>query len=290
MLVRMPQPTPRSDPAGIVHPVKIGYQGEPGSYSHRAAGEVFPEGQLVGYGSFAAAFGALEAAAVDRLVLPVENTTTGSVLPVLDRLADEPVAILAEHLVEVRHALLGLPGASVGDLQRVFSHPEALAQAESALLDLGLDPVAASDTAGAVREVAVAGDPTDAALAPPWAGEDYGLEVLREHVVDRAHNTTRFVVLATGAARIDPEDDKTTVVFQTAHRPGSLALALTELGLRGANLTRIESRPGEQAWSYRFFVDFVHPPGPDGLAAVIDPPPATLAHLAVLGSYRAVVR
>ena len=77
------------------------------------------------------------------------------------------------------------------------------------------------------------------------------------------------------------------MVFRTAHTPGALALTLTELGLRGANLTRIESRPANEAWSYRFFVDLVHEPGPAGLARVIDPPPATCAELRVLGSYRA---
>jgi prephenate dehydratase len=76
------------------------------------------------------------------------------------------------------------------------------------------------------------------------------------------------------------------MVFSTSHTPGALALALTELGLRGANLTRIESRPSGEAWSYRFFVDLEHEAGPEGLARVIDPPPATLAHLKVLGSYR----
>jgi prephenate dehydratase len=106
--------------------------------------------------------------------------------------------------------------------------------------------------------------------------------------MDRRHNTTRFVVLTRGEAEIGPDDDKTTMVFTTGHTPGALALALTELGLRGANLTRIESRPSDEAWTYRFFVDFVHPPGPTGLARIIEPPPATLAHLRVLGSYRAV--
>ena len=95
--------------------------------------------------------------------------------------------------------------------------------------------------------------------------------------MDRDHNTTRFVVLRPGEPEVGPDDDKTTIVFTVAHQPGALALALTELGLRGANLTRIESRPGTEAWTYRFFVDLVHPPGPAGLAAVLDPPPATLA-------------
>jgi len=160
-----------------------------------------------------------------------------------------------------------------------------LAQAEVTLLALGIQSIARADTAGAVREVVARADPAVAGLAPAEAGIAHGLVVLRPDVMDREHNTTRFVVLAPGVPEIGPDDDKTTIVFTAAHHPGALALALTELGLRGANLTRIESRPSGEAWTYRFFVDLVHAPGPAGLSAVLDPPPATLAHLQVLGSY-----
>lgn len=270
--------------------MRIGYQGEAHSYSFRAVGELFPEAEAVGFQSFVAAFDALDDESVDRLVMPVENSTTGSVLPVLDRLAGAEgraaVSIRREHLVEIRHALLGVPGASLEQIRFVKSHPEALAQAEGVLNELGIRPVPRHDTAGAVREVAADGAPDVAALGPPEAGPPHGLEVIREDTMDRDHNTTRFFVLAKGATEVDPDDDKTTIMFVTAHRPGALALALTELGLRGANLTRIESRPSDEAWSYRFFVDLVHPPGPDGLRQVLEPQPATLAHLLVLGSYR----
>jgi prephenate dehydratase len=271
--------------------MQIGYQGEPHSYSHQAALELFPDGTFVGLSSFAASFTVLEEGSVDRLVLPVENSTTGSVLPVLDRLPGDathkPFAIVREHLVEVRHALLGVEGASLEDVTEVRSHPEALAQAERHLLDLDLRAVPVSDTAGAVREVVDLGEVSVAALAPVAAGEAYGLAILLTDVLDRLHNTTRFVVVAPGEPEVDPDDDKTTVVFTTSHRPGALALVLTELGLRGANLTRIESRPAAEAWSYRFFVDLVHEPGPEGLARVIEPQPATCEELKVLGSYRA---
>lgn len=271
--------------------MRIGYQGEAFSYSHRVVGDLFADGDAIGHPSFVAAFAALEEGDVERLVVPVENSTTGSVLPVLDRLPGDaehqPFAIVAEHLVEVRHALLGVRGSSIDNLREVRSHPEALAQAEGALLALGVDAVPTHDTAGAVRQVADGADPGVAALAPVPAGEAHGLVVLRRDVLDRDHNTTRFVVLAPGTPQVDPDDDKTTMVFRTAHTPGALALALTELGLRGANLTRIESRPASEAWSYRFFVDLVHEPGPAGLASVIEPPPATCTELRVLGSYRA---
>lgn len=267
--------------------MKVGYQGETYSYSDQAALELFPAAQRVGFPSFAAAFDALREATVDRLVLPIENSTTGSVLPVLDRLLPGNVHIVAEHLVEVRHCLLGLPGARLEQIRRVRSHPEALAQAETTIARHGWTPVAAGDTAGAVREVANLGDPAEAALAPEAAAEPHGLEVLARDVMDREHNTTRFVVVAAGSQPIPPDADKTSIAFITKHQPGALALALTELGLRGANLTRIESRPAEQAWQYRFFVDLRHPPGSEGLRSVFEPPLATLSDLRFLGTYRA---
>jgi prephenate dehydratase len=267
----------------------IGYQGEVDSYSDQASGELFPDAERVGYASFVAAFEAIRDGVVERLVVPIENSTTGSVLAVLDRLLPGKVHIVAEHLVEVRHALLGVPGASLEDVTIVRSHPEALAQAEAIITHQGWVPEPAHDTAGAVRLVAEAGDPTVAALAPERAAAPHGLDVLMRHVVDRDHNTTRFVVLAPGEQAIGAEADKTSVAFTTRHQPGALALALTELGLRGANLTRIESRPSERAWTYRFFVDFTHPPGRDGVAGILVPALATVGEMRVLGTYRAAV-
>lgn len=270
--------------------MRIGYQGEGLSYSDQAAIELFPVADRIGFPTFVGAFEALRDHAVDLLVMPIENSTTGSVLPVLDRLLPGQVHIVAEHLVEVRHALLGLHGAALEGIKRVRSHPEALAQAESIMTHWGWEPVPVHDTAGAVRLIAEQQDETEAALAPEAAAIPFGLSVLLRDVVDRSHNTTRFVVLSAGEQAVGDDADKTTVVFTTAHTPGALALALTELGLRGANLTRIESRPTDEAWRYRFFVDLTHPPGPAGVKAVFHPQPATLADLTFLGTYRSVLR
>jgi prephenate dehydratase len=268
--------------------MRIGFQGEEFSYSDQAASELFPDEERLGFATFVAAFEALRDKHVERLVVPIENSTTGSVLPVLDRLGSNQ--IVAEHLVEVRHALLAHHGSSLEDLKRVHSHPEALAQAEAILTHWGWEPVPAHDTAGAVRLVAESGDLFDAALGPERAAGPFGLSILLRDVVDRPHNSTRFVVLAAGEIEIDSDADKTTVAFTTAHTPGALALALTELGLRGANLTRIESRPTETAWRYRMFVDLTHPPGPAGVKVLFDPVPSALADLQFLGTYRSVLR
>ncbi|HSL27541.1 MAG TPA: prephenate dehydratase domain-containing protein [Acidimicrobiia bacterium] len=270
--------------------MRVGYQGEELSYSDQAASELFGAETRIGFPTFVSAFEALRDGVVDRLVMPIENSTTGSVLPVLDRLVPGQVHIVAEHLIEVRHALLGLHGAALEGIKRVRSHPEALAQAEAILTHWGWEPLPAHDTAGAVRLVAEQADPADAALAPERVAEPFGLTVLLRDVVDRPHNTTRFVVLVQGEQPIAGDADKTSVAFTTAHTPGALALALTELGLRGANLTRIESRPTDEAWRYRMFVDLTHPPGPAGVARVFEPMPATLADLRFLGSYRSVLK
>lgn len=266
--------------------MRIGYQGEAYSYSDRACREMFPDEERIGFPSFVAAFEALAAKVVERLVVPIENSTTGSVLPVLDRLLPDDNRIVAERLVEVRHALLGLPGTAMEQIERVLSHPEALSQAEAIITHWGWEPVPVHDTAGAVRQVADARRPSDAALAPEEAAPPHDLAVLMRDVIDRDHNTTRFVVLVAGKQSVLNDADKSTVSFTTAHTPGALALALTELGLRGANLTRIESRPSDRAWSYRFFIDLTHPPGPAGLASVFEPPLSTLSDLRFLGTYR----
>ncbi|MGQ0847573.1 MAG: prephenate dehydratase [Actinomycetota bacterium] len=270
--------------------MRVGYQGEELSYSDQAASELFPDETRIGFGSFTAAFEAIRDGDMDRLVMPIENSTTGSVLAVLDRLLPGQVHIVGEHLVEVRHALLGVYGASLEGIKRVRSHPEALAQAESILTHWEWESVPVHDTAGAVRIVSELGDVTEAALAPERAARRFGLSVLLQDVVDRPHNTTRFVVLSAGEQEIAADADKTTVAFTTAHTPGALALALTELGLRGANLTRIESRPTDEAWRYRMFVDLTHPPGPAGVSRVFSPVPSSLSDLRTLGTYRAVLR
>ncbi len=267
----------------------VGYQGETYSYSDRAARELFPDRDRIGFENFVDAFDALMEGEVARLVLPIENSTTGSVLPVLDRLVQGGAKIVAEHYVEVRHAVLGVPGARLDEIVSIRSHPEALSQAGAAIARRGWQPVPVHDTAGAVRVVAERGDPTRAALAPPEAAAPHGLEILLSDVVDKLHNTTRFVVLEAGDPEIAVDADKSSVAFETLHRPGALALALTELGLRGANLTRIESRPTDTPWRYRFFVNLVHRPGPEGYAEVFDPPPVTMAEIRHLGTYRSEV-
>ena len=172
--------------------MRIGYQGEPHSYSSLAVAELFSDHEAVGFRSFAACFEAVQSGAVDRLVLPVSNSITGDIEEVRGRLSE--FEEVGELTMAIGHALLILPGADVSRIARVKSHSVALSQAAGYLAERGWAAVVTTDTAGAAREVVEAGDPTTAALASPRAAV-YGLEIAETAVADAADNNTRFVAL-----------------------------------------------------------------------------------------------
>ena len=270
--------------------MRIGYQGEALSYSDQAVGELFPDGERVGFHSFVAAFESLRDGAIERLVVPIENSTTGSVLPVLDRLLPGQVHIIAEHLVEVRHALLGLHGSALEGIKRVRSHPEALAQAEAILTHWGWEPVPVHDTAGAVRQIAEQDDPTEAALAPERVAEPFGLTVLLRDVVDRPHNTTRFVVLVPGQVadrRRRRQDHRCLHDRPYSGRAGPGPDRIGAAG-RQPDPDRVTPYRGGMAISHVRRSDPSARAG--GVARVFEPPPATLSDLRFLGTYRSVIR
>ncbi|TAM76190.1 MAG: prephenate dehydratase [Chloroflexota bacterium] len=238
--------------------MRLGYQGEPGSYSEEAALALFPGSETAGYRSFAAVFDALAEGAVDAAVLPVENTLGGIVQEVNDLLWERPgMRVAGEHVHPIRHCLLGRPEETV---RRAISHPQALAQTRRWLEARGIEAVPFYDTAGAAREVAEHPQPGLAAIASAAASRIYGLAVLAAEIQDDDSNRTRFVVVERGPAARPAGSDpgsKCSLCFVAAHRPGSLVAALQCLSSRGVNLLRLESRPaGDRPFEYRFFIDF----------------------------------
>ena len=177
-------------------PGRVAYQGAPGAFSHEACTALRPWDEAVAFETFQAAIDALKSGDCDCALIPVENSSIGEPLTVstLEALHDD--AVLAEAWRPIRHALMGIEGARVGDLRIVLSHPIALAQCEQTLKGMKLNVVEHFDTAGAARDVAEAGDPTQAAIAPRNAAEVYGLSILRNDLQDSSDNRTRFVLLS----------------------------------------------------------------------------------------------
>ncbi len=243
-------------------PFRVAYQGVEGSYSHLTAQRRYAERRggvlLTGFSTVKLAVDEVRSGGADVALLPIENSTAGSINETYDELAGGRLTINAEVISHVQHCLLGLPGAELAGLRRVISHPQALKQCEEFLL--GLPQVvteAEFDTAGAARKVVEAGDPSLAAIASESAADMLGLQVLKRGIQQQASNATRFVEVAIEATPCPPDAVcKTSLLLAVDHLAGSLGEVLMEFGRRNIQMTKLESRPiPTAAWKYRFYVD-----------------------------------
>ena len=236
--------------------MKIAYQGEPGAFSEAAARRIDPDAQLLPSKSFEEVFDTVAADRGTWGILPFENSIGGSIHRNYDLLLSHELPIVAEVELPVVHHLLALPGTTLENLRRVYSHPQGLAQCERFLRTLkNVDIIATYDTAGSAKMVADAGQKEAAAIASARAGEVFGLVSLAASVQDFDDNITRFLVIGRKPIR-DAVPDKTSIVFSLPNEPGSLFKALSVFALRGIDLTKLESRPiPGRPWEYLFYVD-----------------------------------
>ncbi|MGC8827017.1 MAG: prephenate dehydratase [Anaerolineae bacterium] len=235
----------------------VAFQGEHGAYSEEAVYQHFPrDTETLPCHSLKEIFEAIESGRATHGMLPVENSTAGSINQSYDLLLEYDLKIWAEVILRVRHCLLANPGVSIEQIRRVRSHPQALAQCERYIASHNFEPVSYYDTAGSARELAENPQPDMAAIASRLAGEMYGLQVLDSDIEDLRFNYTRFFILGTE----DPprtEHSKTSVVFATRHVPRALYTCLGEFAERDINLTKLESRPRRnKPWHYLFYLDF----------------------------------
>jgi prephenate dehydratase len=238
--------------------MKIAIQGEPGSFSHEAALKLVPEGIIVPTSLSADVFAAVTDGAVEAAVIPIENSLAGSVLEHFDLLLTHDVQVERETLLRIRHNLIGMPGTTIEDIGRVFSHPVALAQCRRFLAaHPDMESFAYYDTAGSVKQLMELRDRHAGGIASAAAAQVYGAQILEADIEDNPENYTRFFLIRrTSEAVEDPAANKISIAFSVENRPGSLVAALSELSAIGTNLTKIESRPVHgKPWEYIFYVD-----------------------------------
>jgi prephenate dehydratase len=211
----------------------------------------------------------------DAGCVPIENTVEGAVGAVLDGLVDDPpLVIRREALVAVRFVVMARPGTRLDDVRTIASHPHGIAQTRGWIAANLPDADVLASTSTAEAAAQVARGEFDAAVAAPLAAELHGLDVLVDDVADNPGAVTRFVLVAPPAPPPPPTGtDRTTLVATTENRPGSLLGLLTELAVRGIDLTRIESRPiKDRHAEYWFHLDctghVVEPAMGEALAAL----------------------
>jgi prephenate dehydratase len=238
--------------------MKIAIQGEPGSFSHEAAAKMVNDAVIVPHALSAFVFAALADGSVDAAVIPIENSLAGSVSEHFDLLLTHDVKVEEEMLLRIRHNLIAMPGTSITDIVRVFSHPVALAQCRSYLAaHPAMEACGFYDTAGSVKQLMEQRDGSSGAIASESAARHYGAQILAAGIEDNPENYTRFFLVRRAADSVpDPKANKISLAFSLEHRPGSLVSALSELAALGTNLTKIESRPVHgKPWEYIFYVD-----------------------------------
>jgi len=244
--------------------VGVAFQGERGAFGDEAARIYFSQmrGEKrqvtpVPCRSFADVFRVVANGEVTFGLVPVENSQAGSINDTYDLLRQHDLFVIGEISHEVNQCLLCLKGQQLADIQRVLSHPQALAQSDIFLRELNVEVVATYDTAGSARMVRDEQLPGVAAIAAAGAAQIYDLEILARDIQTIKGNYTRFIVLGREPEPRPAGAAKTMLVMATAHQPGSLYTCLGSLAVNQINLLKLESRPSRQrAWEYVFYLDF----------------------------------
>jgi len=236
----------------------VAFQGERGAFSDEAVKAYFgKEAEPVPCRNFADVFRAVASGEVEYGLVPVENSQAGSINDVYDLLRQHDLFVIGEISHPVNHCLLCLPGQQLSAIQRVISHPQALAQSDAYLRELGVEIVATYDTAGSAKMIREENLQGVAAVAGNGAAELYQLEILAAGIQTIKDNYTRFIALSRKPAIRSSGAAKTMLVMATAHQPGSLYACLGVLAANNINLLKLESRPSRQrVWEYVFYLDF----------------------------------
>jgi chorismate mutase / prephenate dehydratase len=247
---------------GEIRSVKVSYQGVKGAFSNQAAirhfSERYDEIECIGFKTFEQAADAVEKKKVDYAILPIENTTAGSINDTYDLLAKKSLHIVGEEVIHIEHCLMAPGKIKLENIRRILSHPQAIAQCSRFLADLPRCRVESyHDTAMAAQKVKEDNDLSQAAIASAYAAELYGLKILQKDIANQPENFTRFVVVSRQPVSVDAQIScKTSLVIATPHEKGALIKCLKVLDEYGINMTKLESRPRpRKPWQYQFFLD-----------------------------------
>lgn len=228
--------------------IRVAYQGTDGAFSHQAAMRHFEQRydtvECIGFTRFDQAAEAVEMEEVDVAILPIENTTAGSINDTYDILADKDLYIIGEEILHINHCLMAPEIVDLDNIRRILSHPQAIAQCSHFLAGLRCHVESYFDTAMAARKVQSDGDLSQAAIGSSYAAEIYDLKILKRDLANQEKNYTRFVVVSPQPVACDPQlNCKTSIVFATPDQKGALLSCLNVIGEHGINMTKLESRP-----------------------------------------------
>lgn len=275
-----------------IESVVVAYQGAQGAFSDQAAKRHFSDRykqvDCIGFKTFEQAGEAVEDGTADYAILPIENTTAGSINDTYDLLANRSLHIVGEEVLHIVHCLMAPGEVKLENIRRILSHPQAIAQCSKFLGALTRCKIESYyDTAMAAKKVKDEADLSQAAIASAYAAELYGLYVVKRDIANQPENFTRFVVVSREPVTVDAQIEcKTSLVIATPHEHGALLKCLNVLDEHGINMSKLESRPRpRKPWQYQFFIDIEGNVNDPAVEKGLKELESKAVYLKVLGSY-----
>ena len=268
----------------------VACQGVEGAYSQLACEKIFSNPMIMYFKTFDGVFQAIDQGLCQYGILPIENSTAGSVTKVYDLMIQHNFYIARTFRLKVDHNLLANPGAKLEDIQEVYSHEQAINQCSAFLHSLkGVNVVPVANTAVAAEMVAASGRKDVAALSSRSCMELYNLKNLAASVQDKGNNRTRFICISKNM-EIYPGSDKTSIMMVLSHKPGALYKVLARIYSLGINVTKLESRPiPDREFEFMFYFDLETSIYSDQFAALMCELESLCEEFKYLGSYTEVV-
>lgn len=269
----------------------VACQGVEGAYSQLACEKLFKHPQVMYFKSFESVFSAIENGFCDYAVLPLENSTAGSVKEIYDlMLSHSSFKIVRSTRLKIDHNLVAKKGTKMSDIKEIFSHPQAISQCAKFLDAMpGVKITACENTAAAAEAVAKSERTDVAAISSYNCVELYGLERLAADIQDRSNNYTRFICISK-KLEIYPGADKTSLMLVLPHRPGALYQILGRFYALGMNLIKLESRPlPDREFEFMFYFDLETSVYSDEFIRLVDDLDAICEEFQYLGSYSEVI-
>lgn len=273
-----------------VHAEKsVGLAGAKGAYADKAAHAFFKDVEPKFYHDFGDVFAAVNKGEVKYGLVPIENSTAGSVNEVYDLLKDYNMKIVGANRLTVSHCLFGTPDSTLEDIKTVYSHPQALYQCRRFLAANGIQPIEESNTAVACRKIAELGDKTAGAIGAKENENLPGVKLLKTNLQDAEHNFTRFIVISKELT-VPQDADRLSLMLSLKHKPGTLFQLMSILYAYGVNLHKLESRPiPEQKFEFMFYLDLECDVFSQDTAKMLSLLKAYCQTMTILGVYKEVL-
>ena len=265
------------------------FQGMHGAYSELAGKNIYPDSKSIPCKTFEEMFESVLDKKANIAIVPIENSRSGRVADTQRLIPESQLKIVGEYFLEVNHCLMGVPGSTLKDIKRIYSHEQGIAQCRKKIINNKKDMVIVADTAGAAKMISETNSKEDAAIASNLAAKIYNLDILESSFQDFENNVTRFLIMSNelNIPKVNEIDLMTTLVFEVRSIPAALYKSLGGLASNGVNMTKLESYINPQGFDVaQFYMDIEGHPNNRNVKLALEEMKFFCKHIDILGVYK----